>query len=221
MHASVQTRPDLTFSTSKMGRFSHNPREEHLQATKHQLRYISSTRDLGITYGHGTKDEEDNVPVIAYSDASWLDNEDATATGGYIFMMNGGPVAWRSKKQTSVALSTAQAEYDSASEAGREAAWIRTLLKDLHIPHEMTPLYCDNLPAIDIANIPACRPNTKHFDMKSHYVRQEVQRGHIELRYIPSEDQLADAMTKPLPRAGIERFVEACHLNKVVTHRGS
>ena len=119
--------------------------------------------------------------------------------------MAGGPISWLSKKQAIVALSTSEAEYVALCIATQEAAWLRRLLADLKVlTSEPTLLMEDNQGAIAIAKNPTAHARTKHIDIRYHYVREAVQGGVVDVRYCPTDQMIADLLTKPLPRGQFE-----------------
>ena len=148
----------------------------------------------------------DNGTLIGYADADWAgDSEDRHSTSGNLFLMAEGPISWLSKKQTTVALSTSEAEYVGVSAATQEVVWLRRLLTDIQaIPKGPTVIMEDNQGAIGIAKNPIQHARTKHIDIRYHYVREALQQGIICLSYCPTDKQLADLLTKGLPREGFE-----------------
>jgi len=141
--------------------------------------------------------------LIVYSDSDWAgDHDDRRSTSGSVILLNGSPVVWLSKKQATVALSTAEAEYMAMSAAVQEVKWVHALLVELgcSVPLPI-PLYTDNRAAVSISSnesVPHTR--TKHIDVRHHYVRELVQRNWLVVRWIRSEDQLADVFTKGLDK---------------------
>ena len=106
-----------------------------------------------------------------------------------------------------VALSTAEAEYVSASDASREAIWLRKLVSDLFgTSLELVVIHCDNRSCIKISSNPVFHDHSKHMEMRYHYLRDMVQRRAISLRYIPTDEQTADVLTKPLSKTKFEYF---------------
>ena len=141
--------------------------------------------------------------MIGYSDADWAgDLEDRHSTTGNLFLMTGGPISWLSKKQAVVALSMSEAEYVALSSATQEVVWLRKLLiSDLQVTSpEQTILMEDNQGAISIAKNPVAHSRTKHISIRYHYIREAVQEGIVNLCYCPTEQMIADLLTKPLPR---------------------
>lgn len=123
MFSMVETMPDIAFATSVANRFAKNPGHQHTEAVKTILRYLKGSRERGITYGG-----QEELLVEGYSDSDWAgDKESRKSTSGFIFMLNGGPVSWCSKKQSTVALSSTEAEYIALTLAAKEATWLRLL----------------------------------------------------------------------------------------------
>jgi hypothetical protein len=122
-HLAVFSRPDISNAISQLSQFLQDPTETHMKAARHILRYLKGTRHFSITYG-GAK----QFRIIGFSDANWGgDKNDRKSTTGYVFMINNGAVSWVSHKQSTVAVSTMEAEYMALSDASREANEISTL----------------------------------------------------------------------------------------------
>ena len=121
--------------------------------------------------------------------------------------MAGGAINWLSKKQATVALSTSEAEYVALSSAAQEAVWLQRLLADLRsAPSGPTLLMEDNQGAIAIARNPVAHARTRHIDIRYHYIRETAQEGAIDLRYCPTNEMIANLLTKPPSRAQFERL---------------
>ena len=206
LYLSGWTRPDIAFSVSNVARFCSDPTKEHWTAVKRIFRYLRGTIQYGLVY---SKDGGDGN-LIGYSDADWAgDQNDRKSTSGYLFVMNGAAVSWKSRKQTCVALSTAEAEYVALSGAAQETTWMRQLLIDLHHPQpEPTVVYEDNQAAIAISQNSQSHTKMKHIDIRYHYVREKVLDNTIEIRYCPTNDMLADVLTKGLTYDKFKRFRE-------------
>ena len=120
-------------------------------------------------------------------------------------MMNGGPVSWRSKLQTTVSLSTTEAEYVAGVDAGKEIKWMRNLLLELgYGVSGASPLLMDNQSAIQVSKNPEHHGRMKHLDLAHYWLRDEVSKGSIQVEYVPTQEQLADIFTKPLPRPTVD-----------------
>ncbi|CAN6545947.1 unnamed protein product [Malus baccata var. baccata] len=194
------TRPDLMFSASLLSRFMQNPSKIHMGTAKRVLRYVQGTLDYGIKYEMGK-----SSILIGFCDSDWGGSEDdSRSTSGYAFTFGSGVFSWASVKQQSVALSTAEAEYVSASEATSQAIWLRFILKDFgELQVEATPLLCDNTSAIAMTKNPVFHQRTKHIKRIYHFIKEALQDNTIKLIYCSTEDQIADIFTKALPK---ERF---------------
>ena len=204
-YAVTATRPDLAEALGTVNQFSSNPSGEHWQSVKRILRYIKGTLDLGIQFD-GSK--EDELKLSGFVDADWGgDVNGRKSQSGYIFSLCGGVVSWASKKQTSVALSSTEAEYVAACLATQEAIWLRSLLADLNfIQEEPTIIHEDNQGAIAMSKKPKFHARTKHIDIKYHFIRDKVESGELLLKYCLSSDMIADMLTKALPRTLFQKF---------------
>ena len=206
MYAAVATRPDIAFAVNRLASFTANPTMCHWTAAKHVLRYLKGTKNIGITYSKPeTEDMVNQSGLIGYSDASFANNYDRTSVSGYVFKAAGGAITWGSKKQNIVSLSTTEAEYICLSDAAREATWLRNLYEEVGFPQEEpTLVYGDNLSALAIAENPRYHRRTKHFDIKHHYIRDQVSNKTIVTGYLPTAQMTADIFTKALPRQAHE-----------------
>ncbi|WZZ19965.1 hypothetical protein YC2023_121352 [Brassica napus] len=191
------TRPDISFAVNKMSQFMHKPSDEHWNGVKRILRYLAGTMTTGIFL------HKHNTPSLhAYTDADWAGNkDDYTSTGAYIVYYGKHPIAWSSKKQTTVARSSTEAEYRSIASTASEVSWVISLITELGLKQLTTPaIYCDNIGATYLAANPVFHSRMKHLALDYHFVRNLVQAGRIRVSHVTSADQLADALTKPLPR---------------------
>jgi len=154
MYLMTSSRPDLAFTLSRLSKFFAAPRASHERAVLYVLRYLVGTTNYGITYGGSTT----NRPYNGFTDADWAgDVDNRKSTGGYVFLLTGGAVSWRSKQQNSVARSTTEAEYIAASDAAAEVVWAHRLLKELDA-HDgrLTKLFIDNESAMKLAKNAVC-----------------------------------------------------------------
>lgn len=199
MYAVRCTRPDVAFSQNLTSRYQQNPGESHWTAVKNILKYLRNTRDMFLVYGG---DIERELSVTCYTDAGFeTDRDDTRSQTGYVFIMNGGAVDWKSAKQSTIAMSSKEAEYIAASEDAMEAVWIRKFISGLGVvPSNERPMdmYCDNSGAIIIANEPGVQKGAKHFRRKFHYIREVIEMGEINLIKVHTNDNLADPFTKPM-----------------------
>ena len=191
----THTRPDLSFAVGLLSRFMHHPTKHHFGAAKRVLRYVAGTKNLGVWY---VKNEE--FFLTGYTDSDWAGSQDdRKSTSGNCFVLGSGPIAWGSKKQATVALSSTEAEYVAATTAACQAIWLRRLLKDLNQQQvQATRVFCDNVSAVALTKNPVMHGRTKHIEIKHHFIRELVAEGEIKLEVCKSEDQLADILTKAL-----------------------
>ena len=136
-------------------------------------------------------------------------HEDRRAITGYAFLLDGGAVSWCSKRQEVVSLSTAESEYVAVSHATKEALWLRSLIGQVFGRFaDLTTLYCDNQAAIALAKDHQYHARTKHIDIRFHFVRWVISDGHLRLIYCPTDDMVADTLTKALPSAKVKHFAQ-------------
>ncbi|KAG3097372.1 Retrovirus-related Pol polyprotein from transposon TNT 1-94 [Phytophthora idaei] len=202
MYPMVATRPDLAAAVGVLSQFAADPCPTHWQALKRVLRYLQATPTHGLEFSR-----EDSFGVCGYSDADWAgDIESRRSTSGYAFMMNGGCISWRSKKQRTVALSSTEAEYMALSEATQEAVWLKVFLCELGemASDEAIKIYEDNQGSIALAKNPEFHKRTKHIDIRYHFVREKVEDSQVVLQYVSTIDMLADIMTKAITAVQFE-----------------
>jgi hypothetical protein len=194
MYLMLSSRPDIAFSLNQVSQFSENPKKEHWAAVKRIFAYLQGTPNHGLRFGTGDT-------LIGYTDADYAGNfQTRQSTSGFIFLLNGGPVAWSSRRQPCVALSTTEAEFIAACEATKEGIWIRRLLLELFPEwNKPIPIKCDNQSAIGLIKNPRFHQRTKHVDIRFHFIREHHEAKEIEVTYISTDNQLADPFTKPLP----------------------
>ena len=174
-----------------------------MTAASRVLRYLKQTRDLKLTYVKTTPEA-----IIGYSDADWAgDVKDRRSTSGNVFLLGGGAITWSSRKQSSVALSTVEAEYMALSVATQEAIWLRQLQEELGVTEAgPTLIYEDNQGAISMAKNPVFHKRTKHVQIRYHFVREAVEQGTITLEYCRTNKMLADSFIKALAREQFEKL---------------
>ena len=214
--ASTQTRPDIAYSVSVLGQFAANPTKSHYTGTKHVLRYLHGSSEHGITY----KTSDEPLKLVCYVDSDWAGDVDARkSTTGYVLTLAKGAVCWSSKRQSTTALSSTEAEYIAISSAVREVIFLPRLLDELKLPQakryatspqrlELKPIVVcnDNKGALRLTEETAVRPRTKHIEVRYHYAREQQSRGLIHVKYLPTDDMPADGLTKPLDKVKYKRF---------------
>ncbi len=131
------------------------------------------------------------------------------STSGYVFSLGSGAVSWCSKKQQTVAQSSAEAEYISAGLATQQAIWLKRILEDFGEKQEAVTIHCDNKSAIAMAKNPVFHGRTKHIAIKHHFIREAIEDEEVQLSFCKTNDQVADIFTKALPREKIQKLREA------------
>ncbi|KAH9794830.1 hypothetical protein KPL71_005024 [Citrus sinensis] len=194
----VLTRPDIAYSVHKLNQYLSAPTLQHWLACKNVLRYLQAT----ITYGLYIQQEGtlETIGLTRYSDADWAsDIDDRKSIGAYCIFLGNNLISWSSKKQAIVAKSSTESEYRALSAASSELTWLQSLCYELKIIKLPTPvLWCDNQSAGDLAKNPVFHSKTKHIELDVHYIRDKVLNKELEVRCIPTEEQVADVLTKPL-----------------------
>ena len=197
------SRPDITHAVNRVCQHFQNPTKADLRAVKRILCYLKGTLDFGLRYLSQSSNH-----VYAFSDSDWAGcTETRRSMTGYCVYLGVNCVSWSSKKQITVACSSAEAEYRSIASAAAELTWITFLLHDLGIPiHQPPTLLCDNLSAIYLTKNPAFHTRTKHIELDFHFVREKDSQGLLITTHISSAKQVADIFTKPLPKAMFSGF---------------
>jgi len=216
MYAALGTRPDIAFAVQCLSQFSANPSPEHWTAVKRVFRYLLGTRTYSLTLGACSKDEV-SIQLNGYADADWGSNPvDRKSVSGYTFLINDGAIAWSSKKQPTVALSSTEAEYIASTHAARQIIWLRQFLSELEFPEQKpTTLHNDNKGAIALSKDPQFHARSKHIDIQHHFIREKIADGLIEIIYCPTDDMLADLFTKGLPKPKHEGFTKSIGVSPV------
>jgi hypothetical protein len=197
----VNTRPNICYAVNQLSQAMVNPTKLFWKAGKHGLIYPKGTYEYGIWYR-----QTDEVNLHGFMDADWAGRPtDRKSTSGGIFSIRSIFVSWHSRKQISVALSSAEAEYMVASQVACEAIWMRKILVSLFGSHlDPTMIYCDNQSCIKLLINPVFHDRSKHIDIRYHHLKYCVQWKIMFLQYIPTEDQDVDILTKALTKRKIE-----------------
>jgi len=178
------SRPDISFSVGVCARFQANPKESHLTAVKRIIMYVNDTLLYDIWYSRET-----NLVVSGYSDANWDGNaDDRNSTSGGCFYVGNNLVAWMSKKQASISLSTDEAEYIAAGSCCTQLLWMKTVLGDYGFSQDTMIINYDNTSAINISKNPVQHSRTKHIDIRYHFLRDLVESEIVSLSFIPTEN---------------------------------
>ena len=203
----VNTRPDVAFAVSRLGRHSHNPSHQHHEAADRVILYLKNHRTLGLQFG--TSEGQDDL-VIA-SDASFADNTlDRKSSQAYAIRLFGGLIMWSATKQDTVTTSTTEAELLALTQAAKEGYFMSRLLHALTIRFDdpRIRLQCDNQQTIRLvtAEVILLKTKLRHVDIHQHWLRQECAKGTLQVEYVPSNKIIADSLTKALQGTNFEAF---------------
>ena len=209
MWMQVATRPDLSFPVNLLAHFAHNPGRAHWNALKHVLGYIKGTLDYGLRYRAGAP-----LGPVGYVDSDFAGCKNTRrSTEGNIFVVAGGPVSWETKRQDTVALSTVEAEFMAFSRATTQALWLLKYFEEvgLSVARPIT-IHADNNRAISISSNDKNHRRTKHIDVRHHFVKEHTEADDINFKYIPSSLNMADFLTKTLPRDTLRKTISVLDL---------
>jgi hypothetical protein len=206
LYAAVITRPDIAFAASRLARFNTNPGEEHHAEADRVIRYLGRTKSLALQLGGS-----DTFEVA--SDASFADNSrDRTSSQAYVMRLFGGTIGWRANKQDTVTTSTTEAELLALAQAAKEALFVSRLVKELGVTLDDSRIniQCDNKQTIRLveAEIALLQTKLRHVDIHNHWLRQEAARGRIKVQYTPTNEMIADGLTKSLYAEQHQQFVQ-------------
>ncbi|CAI7867381.1 unnamed protein product, partial [Closterium sp. NIES-53] len=204
LFAVVTCRPDLSYSASQLATYLKKPEAEHLAELDRALHYFVSTPTIGLTY---SKNATTPTKLISYVDADHAgDSDNRRSRTGYIYRLEPiGPISWQSSKQELIALSSAEAEYIALCSATKEGLYLCELLEEAKLAELPNfTLFCDNQSAIRIANKNGFANRTKHIALRYFFVKDEIEKGRLELSYCPTSEMAADYLTKKLGKQKFE-----------------
>lgn len=176
-------------------RFNSKHSIEHWEATLRILRYLKATSNYVLRFEKSEKRD-----VFGFSDADYASDVDKRRScTGFVVKLCGAAVSWHSKRQEIVALSSTEAEYIALSTTIKEVLWISQFIKEIS-GMDMKPVtvYCDNTSTVKLTKSDSYRERTKHIDVRYHHIRENVERGKIKIEFMPTNDMVADALTKAL-----------------------
>jgi hypothetical protein len=204
------TRPDISYAVGLLARFMQEPRELHWRCVKRVLKYLNATQDYNLVF---TKCKTSEINLTGFTDSDYAGCiEDRKSTSGYIFKYGECVVSWKSFKQKTVSLSSTESEYIGLVAAAKEALWLKHILIELgRIPNTIE-INCDNQSTICIAKNPELHARSKHIDVRYHFIREKIENQEFVVKYQPSEELVADVLTKGLPRNKHYKCVEMLQL---------
>lgn len=198
-------------TVSVLSQFNNNHNKQHWGAARMVLRYLKGTAGHGLTYSkHGSD-------FTAFSDADWANCEiDRRSYTGYVVMLSGGAISWGSRKQRSVALSSTEAEYVALVETTKQAIFLHSLKSEM-MKEKPTAIIvgCDNQSTMFNCGQEGPSKKMRHIDIRHHYLRELIERGHLELNYVPTEVMVADVLTKALGKEKHLFFTSKMGVNSV------
>ena len=213
------TRPDISFAVNQCARYTFHPKKSHEEALKHIGRYLKGTRTQGMTF---TPTDDLRIDCFVDADFAGLYNyendQDPTSVksrSGYLFIVGGCLISWRTKLQSDISLSTMESEYVAMSMAMKDLIPLQRIVKDvcvgLRLEDDLTAtinsnVWEDNAGALGLARLepPRMTPRSKHYSLKYHWFREYIRTENIQLNKIDTKSQLADLLTKSLPK---EQFI--------------
>lgn len=207
LYLAINSRPDIAASIAILSQKISKPTASDMTEVKRVIRYLKGTRNAKLKLGGGGKDVE---VLTVFSDANWAEDKvDRKSNSGYVIDLFGGPIAWSCRKQNLVALSSCEAEYIALCETTKEVAWLRGLISDFGVNiEEPVNIQTDSQSCIAMVKDTRLSRRTKHVDIKYHFVKEMCNTGLVKLTYVPSEENVADIMTKPLGPTRIKKLRE-------------
>ena len=200
IYAMKQTRLDIGYALGVLAKHMGNPGVAHIRALHQLFRYLKGTVNHGLTFVG-----KDTFEVKGYCDASW---NSCSMTGksvtGWVTTVGGTALSWKSQKQSTVAQSTAEAEYIVACSVSKECCYLKSLLKELKFPNQIT-IHTDSTSALSMIQNPVQRQKAKHFNVVYHWVRECHSTGRLKYVYLAGANQPADMLTKALPQVLLDR----------------
>ena len=191
LYCATNTRPDIAFSVGMLCRAMGRPTPELLTAAQRVLAYLIRNRDVGLRYAASER------PLFGMTDSDWATRH---STSGWVFVLSSAAISWGSKRQTSIALSSCEAEIMAASEAAKEAVFLKRFAEELGVSDgSALELFEDNKGARDLAYNPEHHSRSKHIERRHFYVRELVESGDLVVPYVKTDENIADFFTKPLP----------------------
>jgi Reverse transcriptase (RNA-dependent DNA polymerase) len=206
------TRPDITYAVGIVSQYMHDPKEEHMDAVVRIIRYLKGTPGKGVTFG-----KNGHTNVEGYTDADWAgDVDDRKSRSGYFTFLGGNLVTWKSKKQNTVALSSAEAEFRGIRNGVQELMWLKKLLEEIgyDLTEEMK-LFCDNQASIQISQNPVQHDRTKHIEVDRHFIKEKIDAKLISLPFVRSHEQVADILTKVVASREFNKALEKLKMKDI------
>lgn len=198
--------PALTYAVGEVSRYVQDPGPLHFVALKRIFRYLRGTSKYGLYFKKGSTNT--SVSLEGFSDSDWAGDVDTRrSTSGYVFLVNDCPISFKTKKQTSTALSSCEAEVPASSLAAAEAVWLSDVLSDLgYTLKSPVTLWQDNHGSIAFSSSEVEHSKMKHIALRENFICELMRDGFLESQYVKSQDNVADFFTKPLGYLKFQKF---------------
>lgn len=211
MYLAVLTRPDIVFSVNYLSQFNNCYTDEHWTYAKRVLKYLKTTKDFCLVFN-----KNGNNQLEAYVDADWASNQiDRKSYTGYFFQLAGCAVAWETRKQCTVALSSTEAEYMGLADCCKEAIYLKNLLYEITNENHPITIYNDNQSAIKLSVNPVFHKRSKHIDVRYHFCRECISNNLVQVKYAPTAEMPADLLTKGLCQNKHYKFLKMLGIVKL------
>ncbi|MBW0481448.1 hypothetical protein O181_021163 [Austropuccinia psidii MF-1] len=205
------TRPDIAYVIGHLSQFLEKPNMQHWNCFKRVLRYLKGTKDLSINYYKEVGNE-----IVGYSDSSWAEDLKRRSWSGYIFLINGGIISWKSKKLGGVSVSSTEAEFRAYLSAFQEGKWLALLRSEIEKEDiKLVKIFSDNQGAISRAKNPIYHCRTKHIEVHYNSIRDAIENKEILLDFLPTDELIADCLTKALDRNKQNHFNKEMNLKEL------
>ena len=218
IYLTTYTRPNIAQAVNLCARFMSNPSYNHFKALDNIWGYLNNFKDLGLLYKNQPGSAKP-INFIGYSDSDWGgDYVNRKSTTGWLFIANNTIIAWNSKLQKTVALSSCEAEYMALKETTKQSLYFRSIIRQIPIIEDnlnmakSNQIYTDSNSAIELAKNPVFHSRTKHIDIQYHFIREHISNKNINLIFCPTNEQLADSLTKIIDKVKFSNFIKSIGL---------
>ncbi|MBW0559486.1 hypothetical protein O181_099201 [Austropuccinia psidii MF-1] len=186
-----------------MSQLLESPSEIHFKAVEHILRYLLGTKELTLKLG-GNNLQHDLNTIIGFSDANWGGSKEFKSFSGSLIYYQGA-IGWRSHKQKVIALSSAEAEYNTLTECSQDLLWLKQLIYEISTIKCSRTLFARSQSAIAIASNQIYHHGTRHINFRLHFIPDLIEKSKIWLQYLPTSNMVADSVTKNFPIKKIKK----------------
>jgi hypothetical protein len=199
LYAANITRLDIAFIVGQLCRYTSKPHVHHIHAATRVFRYLSNTRKASLIFGLQSNTNINLINVTAYSDANWgSDQQSGKSVSGGLIKFNGDIISWHSRRQKSVAQSSAESEYMALAETVKEVLWYRSWIYEVFNLRICSTIKCDNMASIYLSKNDSIHNRSKHINIRYHLIRDNVRKGRIRVNWVSTHEQEADLLTKAL-----------------------